>query len=153
MRIKEILLTLFLLFSFFTCVMASEINITSDKMQMFENEGVVLFTGNVYGVKGDLKVWCDKMYVYYNTDSKGKKEVSKIIALGRVIIEKGQWKAYAGKAVYLKDQEKLVLEENPKVWHGKNLVEGDVVIIYFNEDKSEILAKGQGRVRAKVYFK
>jgi lipopolysaccharide export system protein LptA len=121
-------------------------------MQVFESEGLVVFTGKVFGVRGDLKVWCDQMYVYYTTTEEGKREVSKVIALGKVIIEKGKWKAYAGKAVYFKNQEKLVLEETPKVWHDKNLVEGDIVIIYFNEEKSEVLAKDQGRVRARVYF-
>jgi len=154
MKILKLLSTIvfFLLLMLVPTLYSSEINITSDKMQVFESEGVVVFTGKVFGVKGDLKVWCDQMYVYYTTNQQGKKEVSKVIALGKVIIEKGKWKAYAGKAVYFKNQEKLVLEETPKVWHDKNLVEGDIVTIYFNEEKSEVLAKDQGRVRARVYF-
>ncbi|MCU4139090.1 MAG: Lipopolysaccharide export system protein LptA [Thermodesulfobacteria bacterium] len=147
------LICLILVFIFIYPLNASEINITANKMEVFESEGVVMFTGKVFGVKEDFKVWCDRMYVYYITTQEGKKKINKIIALGRVIIEKGKWKAYAGKAVYFKNQEKLVLEETPKVWHDKNLVEGDIVIIYFNEDKSEVLAKNQGRVRASVYFK
>ncbi|HEA84042.1 MAG TPA: lipopolysaccharide transport periplasmic protein LptA [Thermodesulfobacterium geofontis] len=152
MKLTGIFSIIFIFLIFATIINASEINITSDKMQVFESEGLVLFTGNVFGVKGDLKVWCDKMYVYYTTTQGEKREIKKIIALGRVIIEKGKWKAYAGKAVYFRNQEKLVLEETPKVWHDKNLVEGEIVIIYFNEDKSEVLSKGEGRVRAHVYF-
>ena len=147
------LICLILVFIFIYPLNASEINITANKMEVFESEGIVMFTGKVFGVKEDFKVWCDRMYVYYITTQEGKKKINKIIALGRVIIEKGKWKAYAGKAVYFKNQEKLVLEETPKVWHDKNLVEGDIVIIYFNEDKSEVLAKNQGRVRASVYFR
>jgi lipopolysaccharide export system protein LptA len=146
------IISFFLLLIFIPVLYSSEIDITSDKMQVFESEGLVVFTGKVFGVRGDLKVWCDQMYVYYTTTQEGKREVSKVIALGKVIIEKGKWKAYAGKAVYFKNQEKLVLEETPKVWHDKNLVEGDIVTIYFNEEKSEVLAKDQGRVRARVYF-
>jgi len=153
MKLIRILFSICLIFIFIYPLKASEINITANKMEVFESEGIVMFTGKVFGVREDFKVWCDRMYVYYTTTQEGKKKISKIIALGRVIIEKGKWKAYAGKAVYFKNQEKLVLEETPKVWHGKNLVEGDVVIIYFNEDKSEVLAKNQGRVRASVYFK
>jgi len=146
------IIILFLFFPHVPFLYSSEIDITSDKMQVFESEGLVVFTGKVFGVRGDLKVWCDQMYVYYTTTQEGKREVSKVVALGKVIIEKGKWKAYAGKAVYFKNQEKLVLEETPKVWHDKNLVEGDIVTIYFNEEKSEVLAKDQGRVRARVYF-
>jgi len=93
------------------------------------------------------------MYVYYGISSGGERQINKIIALGKVIMEKGKWKAYAGKAVYFRDQEKLILEETPKVWHDKNLIEGDIIIIYFKEDRSEILAKDQGRVRATVYIR
>ncbi|HEM55399.1 MAG: hypothetical protein C0190_02755 [Thermodesulfobacterium geofontis] len=146
------IMSFILFFIHLSLLWGTEINITSDKMQVFESEGLVVFTGKVFGVKGDLKVWCDQMYVYYTTTPQGKREVSKVVALGKVIIEKGKWKAYAGKAVYFRNQEKLVLEETPKVWHDKNLVEGDIVIIYFNEEKSEVLAKDQGRVRAHVYF-
>jgi len=146
------IISFILFFIHLSLLWGTEINITSDKMQVFESEGLVVFTGKVLGVKGDLKVWCDQMYVYYTTTPQGKREVSKVVALGKVIIEKGKWKAYAGKAVYFRNQEKLVLEETPKVWHDKNLVEGDIVIIYFNEEKSEVLAKDQGRVRAHVYF-
>jgi len=155
MKLIKILFLIYLIFIFIFIypLNASEINITANKMEVFESEGVVMFTGKVFGVREDFKVWCDRMYVYYITTQEGKKKINKIIALGRVIIEKGKWKAYAGKAVYFKNQEKLVLEETPKVWHDKNLVEGDIVIIYFNEDKSEVLAKNQGRVRASVYFK
>ena len=155
MKLIKILFLIYLIFIFIFIypLNASEINITANKMEVFESEGVVMFTGKVFGVREDFKVWCDRMYVYYITTQEGKKKINKIIALGRVIIEKGKWKAYACKAVYFKNQEKLVLEETPKVWHDKNLVEGDIVIIYFNEDKSEVLAKNQGRVRASVYFK
>uniref|UniRef100_A0A7V4N4T3 Lipopolysaccharide transport periplasmic protein LptA n=1 Tax=Thermodesulfobacterium geofontis TaxID=1295609 RepID=A0A7V4N4T3_9BACT len=146
------IISFFLLLIFVLALYGSEIDITSDKMQVLESEGVVVFTGKVFGIKGDLKVWCDQMYVYYTTTQEGGREVSKVVALGKVIIEKGKWKAYAGKAVYFKNQEKLVLEETPKVWHDKNLVEGDIITIYFNEEKSEVLAKDQGRVRARVYF-
>ncbi len=140
-----------IIFNIISALAASELNITSDKMEVFESEGLAVFTGNVVAKKGDLKIWCDKMYVYYKNEG-GKKVVNKIIALGRVIIEKGEWKAYADKAVYFKKQEKLVLEDNPKVWRDKNLIEGDTIIIYFNEDKSEILAKEQGRVRVMIHF-
>ncbi len=151
---KRAILTflIIIIFNITLALAASEINITSNKMEVFESEGLAVFTGKVFAIKKDLKVWCDKMYVYYE-NQKGKKVVNKIIALGRVVIEKGKWKAYADKAVYFKKQEKLVLEDNPKVWRDKNLIEGDIVIIYFNEDKGEVLAKEQGRVRTMIYLK
>ncbi len=150
--LKVFYISLILIFLSVHLVFAgSELNISSNKMEVFESEGLAVFNGNVFAKKGDLKIWCDKMYVYYLNQG-GKKVVTKIIALGRVIIEKGDWKAYANKAVYFKKQEKLVLEDNPKVWRGKSLIEGDTIIVYFNEGRSEILSKKQGRVRAVINF-
>ena len=154
MRIVVLVLFIFgLILGFHNKSFCDELNILSNKMEAFENEGLVVFTGDVIATKKDFKLSCDKMYVYYATDANGKKHIKKIIALGRVIIETKKWKAYADRAVYFKDQEKLVLEKNPKIWYGENLVEGDRVIIYFNQDKSEIFAENRGRVRAEFLLK
>ncbi|WP_028840774.1 lipopolysaccharide transport periplasmic protein LptA [Thermodesulfobacterium hveragerdense] len=134
-----------------TLGLASEVSVTANKMEVMESEGIAVFTGKVQATRGDMKVFSDKLYVYY-ANQEEKKNVTKVVALGKVVIYKGKWKAYAEKAVYYKDQEKLVLEDNPKVWYDKNLIEGDIVVIYFNEDRSEFLSKNEGRVRAKFYL-
>ncbi|MFN3406499.1 MAG: lipopolysaccharide transport periplasmic protein LptA [Caldimicrobium sp.] len=135
----------------------NEINIDADKMEIFEDEGVAVFTGKVFATTKDMKLWADKLYVYYaknnQTGSTAKRELQRVIAIGRVKIEKEKWKAICGKATYYKDQEKLYLEENPKVWHEDNLVEGDLIIVYFKEDRSEVFSKEGGRVRVKFYGK
>ncbi|MEM3560933.1 MAG: LptA/OstA family protein [Nitrososphaerota archaeon] len=151
--IRIIKIWIILNFFYISVGITSQIDISADKMEVFDSEGLVVFTGKVFGIKENFKIWCDKMYVYYGISSGGERQINKIIALGKVIMEKGKWKAYAGKAVYFRDQEKLILEETPKVWHDKNLIEGDIIIIYFKEDRSEILAKDQGRVRATVYIR
>lgn len=146
-------IVVFLLFFYFSGF-CGEMNISAQKMEILENEGIVAFSGNVYAVKDDLKLWCDKLYIYYSQNSTSKnREIKKLVAIGRVIIEKGEWKAYAGKAVYFKDTETLVLEDSPKVWKGKTLIEGDIVKIYFNEERSEVISKGEGRVRVNLYEK
>ncbi len=138
----------FLVLLFFALANSGDINITADKMEVLEDEGIAIFTGKVYAEEKDLKLWCDKLYVYYTKTEKGR-EIQKGVAVGKVRIEKGKWKASAGKASYFKPEEKLILEDQPKVWYENHLVEGDIVIVYFNEDRSEVLSKG-GRVRAVI---
>lgn len=128
---------------------ASEIKVNADKMDVLESEGLVIFTGSVEAERKDLKVWSDKLLIYYKPKDE-KKTIIKLIALGRVRIQKGKWQAYAGKAVYFREQDLLVLEDEPKVWYENNLVEGDIIKVYFKEDRSEVLAKKGGRVRASV---
>lgn len=129
---------------------AAPIDIRSDKMEVLEDEKIVVFTGHVEAKKGDLRLWSNRLYVYYEID-KGRREVKKLIALGEVRIEKGNWRALSGKAVYFKDEDRLVLEDHPRVWHGKDEVRGAVVIIYFKENRSEVLSSGDKRVEAYVY--
>lgn len=131
---------------------AKEININSDKMEVFEDDGLAVFTGKVFAQTKDIKLWADKLYVYY-IKGEAKRDIQRIVAIGGVKIEREKWKAVAGKATYFKGEEKLILEENPKVWHEKNLVEGDLITIYFNEDRSEVFSRSGGRVRVKIYEK
>ncbi|MFN4196422.1 MAG: LptA/OstA family protein [Caldimicrobium sp.] len=148
---------LFLLFVSYGYSKENEVNIDADKMEIFEDEGVAVFTGKVFATTKDMKLWADKLYVYYaknnQTGGTGKRELQRVIAIGKVKIEKDKWKAICGKATYYKDQEKLYLEETPKVWHEDNLVEGDLIIVYFKEDRSEVFSKEGGRVRVKFYGK
>ncbi|MCS7199033.1 MAG: lipopolysaccharide transport periplasmic protein LptA [Caldimicrobium sp.] len=129
---------------------SKEINITSDKMEVYEDSGVAVFTGKVYAQTRDIRLWADKLYVYY-VRRETKRDIQRLIALGRVKIEKNKWTAVAGKATYFRDQERLVLEDMPKVWHEDNLVEGDLIVIYFNEDRSEVFSREGGRVRVRIY--
>lgn len=129
---------------------SKEINITSDKMEIYEDDGLAVFTGRVYAQTRDIKLWADKLYVYY-VKAETRRDIQRLIALGRVKIEKNKWKAVAGKVTYFKDQERLVLEDMPKVWYEDNLVEGDLIVIYFNEDRSEVFSREGGRVRVRIY--
>ncbi len=127
-----------------------DINIAADKMEVYEDDGIAVFKGKVFAETKGMKLWADTLYVYYTKGNEGR-QIQRVIALGGVKIEKGNWRAVAGKATYFKPQEKLVLEDTPKVWHDKNFVEGDIIIIYFNEDRSEVISKSGGRVRVKIH--
>lgn len=150
---KIVFLTLLFLNGFLlNSLFAKEININSDKMEVFEDDGLAVFTGKVFAQTKDIKLWADKLYVYY-IKGEAKRDIQRIVAIGGVKIEREKWKAVAGKATYFKGEEKLILEENPKVWHENNLVEGDLITIYFNEDRSEVFSRSGGRVRVKIYEK
>ncbi|RUM88386.1 MAG: hypothetical protein DSZ24_03815 [Thermodesulfatator sp.] len=128
---------------------AAPIDIHSEQMEVLEDQGLAIFTGHVVARKGDLRLWANKLYVYYSVIG-GRRKVKKLVALGEVRIEKGEWRSFSGKAVYFRDEERLVLEDHPRVWHGKDEVRGDLVIIYFRENRSEVLSRGRP-VEAYVY--
>lgn len=146
----RLLLVLLFLLSWVSPLGASQIDIRSQHMEVLEQEKIAVFSGKVKARKGDLRIWADRLYVYYRT-VKGKREVVKLIALGNVRIEKGPWRSLSGKAVYFRKDDRLVLEDHPRVWHGKDEVRGAVVIIYFRDDRSEVLSRPGQPVEAYVY--
>ena len=145
---KRFLFLFFLLFAL--RALAAPIDIRSEHMEVLEDEKIAVFSGKVEARKGDLRLWADKLYVYYRIVD-GRREVEKLIALGQVRIEKDGWRSLSGKAVYFRQEDRLVLEDHPRVWHGKDEVRGGVVIIYFKENRSEVLSRGGKPVEAYVY--
>ncbi len=111
------------------------LTIKSDRMEVIEKQNIVVFSGHVVAKKKDLTIYADRLIVYYTPKGK-KREIKKIVALGHVKIKRGEWLAHAGKAVYFKEQERIVLEDNPQVWQGENTIRGDRIIYYLNENRS-----------------
>ncbi len=128
------------------------IQIKSDKMEVVDKSGTVLFTGQVRATRGDMVINSDSLKVFYKqVDQEGKKVIREIRAVGHVRITRGDMIATGKKARYLKPQEKLVLTGDVQVWQGKNRVSGHQVVLFLNEDRS-IVEKGPGgRVEAVVY--
>ena len=111
------------------------ITIKSDRMEVLEDRNLVIFTGHVEARRKDLVIYADRLIVYYQKVN-GKREINKLVAVGHVKINKGQWVATSGKAVYFKREEKIVLEDNPQIWQDENTVRGDRIILYLNENRS-----------------
>ncbi len=125
--------------------------IHSERMEVLQAQQVVVFTGEVKAQKKDFTLYADRLVVYYRKDEKGKREVTKMIALGHVKIVKGAWLAQAGKAVYFRKGERIVLTENPRVWQGDNVVRGEKITLYLKEDRSVVEA-GPGQEAEAVIF-
>lgn len=76
--------------------------------------------------------------------------VQNIVAVGNVRIDQGARWAVGGQAVFDQGQRTLVLTENPVLHDGPNVVAGDRVIVYLDENRS-IVEGGRKRVKAVLY--
>ena len=76
--------------------------------------------------------------------------VQNIVAVGNVRIDQGARWAVGGHAVFDQGQRTLVLTENPVLHDGPNVVAGDRVIVYLDENRS-IVEGGRKRVKAVLY--
>src|SRR5690349_1055058 len=52
----------------------SPIEITSDKLEVFQEENRATFTGHVVAIQGDVRLKADGMTVYYRQQDNGKKK-------------------------------------------------------------------------------
>ncbi len=136
------------------------IRITSEKMEVKDQKGTVVFTGNVVAKKGDLTIYSDVLEVFYakkraksgaSQGEKGGRKLKKIVAKGHLKIVQGKRRASAKEAIYYKPQEKIVLLKDAMIWDGSNTIKGDKITLYVNENRSVVESSGKDRVEAVVY--
>ena len=124
------------------------LEITSDRMRSEDGGIKIIFSGNVVGYWGDLKITSDILEIYNTED---KKETEEVIALGNVFITRGLKRGKGDKAIYIDKLQKIILTGTPKAtaWEESNVIEGRELI--FLLDKDRFIANN--RVRMKIYPK
>ena len=124
------------------------VEITSDRMRSEDGGIKIIFSGNVVGYWGDLKITSDILEIYNTQD---KKETEEIVAIGNVFITRGLKRAKGDKAVYLDKLQKIILTGTPKAtaWEERNMIEGRELIFLLEKDRFF----ANNRVRMKIYPK
>ncbi len=133
---------------------ADPISITSNKMTVKSLEDIIIFEGNVFIRKGDLKITADRAEVFLTQKkpdqsksssslltgpgSKGDKDVSRIETWGNVDVQQGTKHAKAQKGVYDKNKEEIILTGDPEAWENDYRVKGKVITLFIAENRSLI---------------
>ncbi|MDR0476445.1 MAG: lipopolysaccharide transport periplasmic protein LptA [Desulfobulbaceae bacterium] len=130
------------------------ISIEADHMTSFEKSNSVLFTGAVDARQANVRIRTDKMTVYYTPDDKGKKsdktaaaagdsqkkKVEKMHCVGNVQISRDDWFGKSREMIYLAQERRVRLIGDAKAWQGQDMVSGDEIIHYIDEERSEVIA-------------
>lgn len=122
------------------------ITITSNNMEAVKKESLVIFRGNVIAEQKEYILYSKELYVYY-VDSK---EIREIVAIGDVKIVQTNKIATGEKAVYTRETRTLVLTGNPQVEQDCDIVKGEKITIFLDEDKSLVEGGSDNRVKAVV---
>lgn len=127
--------------------------ITSQRMTVQGKSRQTIFEGTVVLTKRDFVMRSDHMVVTFKkgvgaggreTEEGTASQVDRIEASGKVVIEKSDGKATSGRALYDKDEEKLVLTESPVAWQGNTKIEGSQMTMFLKEERS--IVEGGSRV-------
>jgi len=124
------------------------IDITSESLEVDEQSGTAVFTGQVIVIRGDMTVYADRLILHR---AQGSEQIEKIEASGEVRVVQQDRVATAKQASFYQRQEKLVLSGEAKIQQGQNLVSGEEIIMFIKENRSLVKSGEDGRVRA-VFF-
>ncbi len=105
--------------------------ITSDRLTFDYNKQFALFEGHVVVTDPEMNLKSDTMTVRFTEDN----EVETIVAEGHVQIIQVDKVAESGKATYDVATGKITLVDQPTVRRGKDLLEGEKIIFWRDENK------------------
>jgi lipopolysaccharide export system protein LptA len=148
------------------------ITVISDKLDYDYKANIVVYRGAVEVTQGDVKMVADVLTLTLENKqndqpatkpttgttvqdppappappSSDTGKVKEMVATGNVRIDQGTRWAVGGRATYEQEQRTLVLTENPVLHDGPNVVVGERVTVYLDENRS-VVEGGQKRVKA-----
>ncbi len=137
------------------------IEITSDSLQVLQQEHQAIFTGHVLAVQGDVHIKSEKMTVFYkNTNSENdkgkalakkdkstpgdivpeKNGIEKIVVEQKVFLSTPEETASGAHGLYDVVNHKIFLNDNVVLTRDKNVLKGDRLVYDFATGKSELNA-------------
>lgn len=129
------------------------IHVTSDRLEVDNKAQIATFIGKVKATQGDVVITSDRLLVYYDRDEKAAKpkkgekpkglmdeggKVRMVVAIGHVKIVQRDRVGVGQKATYWAGGRKILLEGKATVWRGKNVVSGDKITVFLDEDRSVV---------------
>jgi outer membrane protein assembly factor BamD len=123
------------------------IDITSDKVEAYWKENLIIFRGNVIARQKDMVIYADSLEAVTIEDGKG---IERVTAGGNVKIQQGLRVANCQKAIFYNLDQKVVLTGDPKVSEGENIVSGDEIVVDIDKNRVEVRGGSSGRGKATI---
>jgi lipopolysaccharide export system protein LptA len=119
------------------------IDIASDTLEADQKQNKVTFKGNVVAKQEDVTLYANALVMIYDPDTKKLKE---IIAIGNVKVVQLDRRATGQKATFDQDENKVVLDGDAVVREGTNVIRGERITFYVEEERSVVEPGRGGRV-------
>jgi len=141
------------------------IEINSDRMDAYNREKLVKFSGHAVVKQGDKLLKADELRLYYKEEPKkqtGKMKkpfdasgiMDRISATGNVSSTQGERTVTGDEAAYYHEKGEVIITGNVVMREGKSVVKGCRVTIYLNENRGKVEQCEPGakqRVQAIIY--
>ena len=136
---------IFLLFFFSNEVIAKQIEITSDKLEILRVDNISIFSGNVHAKENDLEIWSEKLIV---TSSEDQKQIKEINARDNVKILKEELTIIGNQARYDTLNNILTVIGRVEVIQNENTILCDEIIVDLENSSSIMSSDSNKRVEA-----
>ena len=123
------------------------IQIDSEKLEILKIDGISIFTGNVYAEDKNLKLWSDKLTIYYDEKLES---IINIIAEDNVKIIRLDLEAYGNQSNYILKNEELYISGNVTLIENKNKIQCEQLFVDIKNSISIMTAGKESRVTAKI---
>ncbi|PIV20733.1 MAG: lipopolysaccharide transport periplasmic protein LptA [Deltaproteobacteria bacterium CG_4_8_14_3_um_filter_45_9] len=125
----------------------SPIDITSDTVEADQKTNTVIFKGNVVAKQEDTTLYANTLTITYDQNTKKLKE---IVAVGNVKVVQLDRRATGQKATFDQDKNKVVLDGEAVVREGTNVIRGERIIFYVDEERSVVEGGKGSRVSTSI---
>ena len=126
---------------------AKEIKIISDKLEIIRTENISIFSGNVYAIEENFKIWSEKLTIKSSED---ETEVKEINAHGNVKIVREELSINGDKARYDPIQNKLFVFGEVEVLQNQSTILCDKIIVDLENSSSIMSSDSNKRVEALI---
>jgi lipopolysaccharide export system protein LptA len=123
------------------------IDILSDTVEANQKQNTVTFKGNVIAKQEDITLYANTLVVTYDPDTK---KLKGIMAVGNVKIVQLDRRATSQKATFHQDESKVILDGEAVVREGENVIRGERVTFYVDEERSVVEGGKGGRVSTSI---
>jgi len=123
------------------------IDITSDTVEADQKQNTATFKGNVVAKQEDVTLYANTLLIIYDPDTKKLKE---IIATGNVKVVQMERRATGQKVTFDQDKNKVVLDGDAVVREGTNVIRGERITFYVEEERSVVEPAKGGRVSTSI---
>jgi len=136
-------------------------HITSDRLEAYKEKEMATFAGHVVATQDDWVIQSDTLTFYFEKaetpDRVGSQKIggtgglSRIEAGGNVRITQGERIVTGERAIFYREEQKVIVTGNPVLRERENVIEGDRVIVYLEEKRGMVEGAKGKRVSATIY--
>jgi lipopolysaccharide export system protein LptA len=120
-----------------------------------------VFSGNAVATQGVRTIRSDRLTLYYKEnknpsgrstgEAEGMGNVERVEATGHVTITEGERVVTGESAVFDQDARKITMTGGAVMREGANVIRGDRIIVFLDENRGVVESTESGRVTATIY--